>query len=207
MTMKRNLTRTLLVFGAALGALSGSSAAFAATPSQPAKAQVTQRGMYVAGFNAAVAKAHGYKIVTYANGDKQSVPSNASSHLPKGPMMLHRQAGMVAAQNSDYNQVQGNCGISYIVVGQTGTNQVQIVSGYKNLAGPAYFWSWDVQLNDRNGTSHQTYEGATQGTQASRTWRNLNQFGFTHDFVNNGGATLDDGTICLSGRPDVSINL
>ena len=206
MIMNRKLTRTLLVVGATLGALTSSATAFAATAPAPAKQQVKERGMYVSGFNAAVAKAHGYKIVTYANGDQQSVPINANSHLPKGPM-LDRQHGISADSNTDYNQVQGNCGISWIRVSQTGTNKVAVVSGYKNLAGPAYFWSWDVSLSDKNGTSHQSHSGATQGEQAQWIWQNLNQFGFTFDYVDNGGAVLDDGTICLSGGPDVSINL
>ena len=53
----------------------------------------------VAGFNAAVAKAHGYKI-------------NPSSRLPKRPI-LRRSHGMAAtaASNTDYNQLVGNCGL------------------------------------------------------------------------------------------------
>lgn len=220
MPMIRKSAILLAALAVALGTLFTSSAAFAAPAGRSAPStthhfatpKLLQTGMYVAGFNAAVAKAHGYKIVTYANGDQQSVPINPNSRLPKSPI-LSRSHGMdispsmVAATNTDYNQVVGNCGISWIRVSQTGTNKVAVVSGYKNLAGPAYFWSWNVSLSDKNGTSHQTHSGATQGEAASWIWSNLNQYGFTFDYVYSGGAVLDDGTICLSGAPDVSINL
>jgi hypothetical protein len=214
MPMNRKPVILLAALAVALGTLFTSSAAFAApaghsapaTTHPIAKPKLSQGGMYVAGFNAAVAKAHGYKIVTYANGDQQSVPINPNSRLPKS-LILHRGHGIVAATNTDYNQVGGNCGISWIRVSQTGTNKVAVVSGYKNLAGPAYFWSWNVSLSDKNGTSHQTHSGPTQGVAASWIWSNLNQYGFTFDYVYAGGATLDDGVICLSGAPDVSINL
>jgi hypothetical protein len=215
MPMNRKPVILLAALAVALGTLFTSSAAFAAPAghSAPAtihpiaKPKLNQGGMYVAGFNSAVNKAHGYKIVTYANGDQQSVPINPNSRLPKSQILHRSSHGMVAATNTDYNQVGGNCGISWIRVSQTGTNKVAVASGYKNLAGPAYYWSWNVSLSDKNGTSHQTYAGATSGEAASRIWSNLNQYGFTFDYVYSGGAVLDDGTICLSGAPDVSINL
>src|SRR5437660_2926363 len=48
-----------------------------------------QTGLNVVGFNSAIAKAHGYKIVTYANGDQQSIPIDPHSRSPKSPI-LHR---------------------------------------------------------------------------------------------------------------------
>lgn len=214
MTNHRRLAKIAVVLAITLGTLFSSSAAFAApathsaavTTRPPVKPQLQQSGMYVAGFNAAVAKAHGFKIVTYANGDQQSVPINPNSRLPKSPI-LHHSHGINADANTDYNQVQGNCGISWIRVAQTSAHQVAIISGFKNTPEIAFFWSWNVSLSDQNGTSHQTYSGAIFDTKATRLWQNLNQYGFTFDYVYAGGATLIDGTICLSGAPDVSINL
>jgi hypothetical protein len=216
MAMNWKPTTTLSVLAAVLMTFSGASAAVA-SPQAPAPAsQEKQVGMYVAGFDEAVAKANGYKIVTYANGDRQSVPVDPQSKLPKGPV-LHaqsptkmapaKQSVRSAAANTDYNEVWGNCGVSWIRVSQTGTNKVSVASGFRNLPDPAYFWTWDISLSDRNGTSHQTHSGPTFGTAASRIWSNLNQYGYTYDYVYAGGATLITGTICLSGRPDVSIYL
>jgi hypothetical protein len=114
---------------------------------------------------------------------------------------------MVAASNTDYNQVQGNCGISWIRVTQTGTNKVAVVSGFKNTPEPAVDWSWNVSLSDQNGTSHQTAGGVMFGTSASRIWQNLSQYGFTFDYVYSGVAILVDGSVCTSANPDVSISL
>src|SRR4051794_9927229 len=173
MTMDRKPIRvmSLLAF-AMLSALAltlgGSSTASAAPGAAAAAPRETQVGMYVSGFDAAVAKAHGYQIVTYANGDQQSVPIDPQSTLPKGPILHPRSPGSTAApgqqvrpalENTDYNEVWGNCGRSWIRVTQTGTNKVAVASGFSDLPEPAFFWSWDVSLSDVNGTSHQTYSG------------------------------------------------
>ncbi len=166
MTVNRNLTRTLLVPAIVLGALCGSSAALAATgrhaaptAKRPAaKQRVLRRGMNVVGFNAAVAKAHGYKIVTYANGDQQSVPIDPKSRLPKSPI-LHHDYGLHPDGNSDYNKVVGNCGTSWIAVLQTGASQVQVASGFTVSSSPAIGYSWTVSLSDANGTSQQSESG------------------------------------------------
>ncbi|MGW4396529.1 hypothetical protein ACWEHA_14650 [Amycolatopsis nivea] len=194
-----------------LGVLGGTSAAVAA-PAPGAQGE-TRLGMHAVDFDAAVAKAHGYQIVTYANGDRQSVPIDPRSNLPKS-VIVHPQptaqsggSARPAAANTDYAEVWGNCGRSWIRVSQTGTNQVAVASGFSNTPAKAFFWSWDVSLSDRNGTSHQTYSGAIFDDKAARVWTGLNQFGYTFDRVHNGGATLIDGTICHSGHPSVSIYL
>jgi hypothetical protein len=203
--MPRSLTKKFLVAAVVLGTLFSSSAAFAATNGHSA-ATPKQRGMTVTGFNAAVAKAHGYKIVTYANGSQQSVPINPKSHLPKSPI-LYRDRGVRSDTNIDYNQVSGNCGISWIRVSQTGISKVAVVSGFKNAPLTAIDWSWTVSLNDENGSSEQVAGGLIFNNQASRIWSNLNQYGCTFDYVLSGVAELIDGTICTSGQPDVAINL
>jgi len=213
MTVTRNLTKTLLMPCVVLGTLYGSPAASAATGSHvaatakgpAAKQRVLRRGMNVVGFNAAIARAHGYKIVTYANGDQQSVPITPGSHLPKSPILRHGR-GLHPDANSDYNKVIGNCGTSWIAVMQTGPSQVQVASGFGVNSSPAVGYSWTVTLTDANGTSQQSASGALfLRTSWGRSWNNLNQHGFTHDFVSSGLADLEDGTICYAGRPDVSI--
>jgi hypothetical protein len=206
---------TLSLLASALGVLGGASAASAA-PTPTGSVKVVNLGMYVKGFDAATAKAHGYQIVTYANGDRQSVPVDPQSKLAKGPI-LHPQAATSSTLSStqvkpnaaatDYNEVWGNCGRSWIRVTQTGTSKVSVVSGFSNLPEVADYWSWNVSLSDRNGTSHQTYSHAIFSTSASRIWTNLNQYGYTFDYVYSGLAIMIDGTICYSGAPDVSISL
>ncbi|MCP2342698.1 hypothetical protein [Actinomadura rupiterrae] len=206
MTVRRKLTQTLLVPAVTLGMLATTTAAFAASgPGKgPApKHREVQRGMNVTGFNAAVAKAHGFKIVTYKNGDQQSVPINPRSHLKKSPIL---RRGMHALSNTDYDEIRGNCGVAWIRVTQTAVWQVALVSGFRDTPEIAYDWSWTVKLSDQYGTSHQTAGGAMWGTQASRIWQNLTQKGWTFDWVDGGTAILIDGSICTAARPSVSIS-
>ena len=162
--------------------------------------------MSVVGFNPAIARAHGYKVVTYANGDQQSVPVDPRSRLPKSPILRHER-GLRPDANSDYNKVIGNCGTSWIAVMQTGPGQVQVASGFGVNSSPAIGYSWTVTLSDANGTSEQSASGALfLRTSWRRSWNNLNQHIYTHDFVSSGLANLEDGTICYAGRPDVSIS-
>lgn len=101
-------------------------------------------GMYVAGFDLAVAKANGYKVVTLSNGDRQSVPINVKSGLPKGPV-LHKatnkkRTGARTSANTDYAAVYGNCGQSWIRNTEVGNNRVSVASGYRYLPESAYYW-------------------------------------------------------------------
>jgi hypothetical protein len=214
MTGNGKLTKTLLVPAVVLGALCGSPAASAATGSHSAPAakepaagqRMLRLGMNVVGFNAAIAEAHGYKIVTYPNGDQQSVPVNPSSHLPKSPILKHDR-GIHPDSNSDYNRVIGNCGISWIAVLQIAPSQVQVASGFTVSSSPAVGYSWTVSLTDANGTSHQSESGTLFLRSAwAHTWTRLNQHGYTYDYVESGLANLEDGTICHAGRPDVTIS-
>ncbi|MFC5186724.1 hypothetical protein [Actinomadura harenae] len=209
MTATRSLTRTLMVSTITMGMLAASTAAFAGTGSRPVlgkapapKHREMQRGMYVTGFNAAVAKAHGYKIVTYKNGDQQSVPIDPKSGRHKSPILHH---GIRALSNTDYDEVSGNCGTAWIRVTQTAVWQVALVSGFRNTPEIAYDWSWTVKLSDQYGTSHQTAGGAMYGTQASRIWQNLTQKGWTFDWVDGGTALLINGLVCTAARPSVTI--
>jgi hypothetical protein len=214
MTVNRNLTKAFLVPAVLLGTLCGSSAASAATSGHSgatargslATLRVLRRGMNVVGFNAAIAKAHGYKIVTYANCDQQSVPVNPRSRLPKSPILRHHHRGMSPDGNSDYDKVIGNCGTSWIAVMQTGPSQVQMASGFGVNSSPAVGYSWTVSLTDANGTSTQSASGALfLRTSWGRSWNNLFQHTYTFDYVQSGLADLEDGTICYAGRPSVSI--
>ncbi|GAA1571323.1 hypothetical protein GCM10009678_62540 [Actinomadura kijaniata] len=214
MLANRNLARTVLVPALVLGAVCSSSAAFASTGGHaapvakdgnaaPVVKREMKRGMTLVRFDAAVAKANGYKIVTYANGDQQSVPIARNSKKPKSPILRHGKG--VKAANSDYDKVVGNCGTAWIAVRQTARNKVQVGTGF-TVSSPAISYGWKIKLSDRNGTSAQSAGGALAArTQWARTWSNLNQYGWTFDHVEKGAAHLANGGVCFAGRPGVSI--
>lgn len=204
----RKLAQYLALTTLASGAMLYAPAMFAsASPTPPAPTVISSEvsGMNVTGFDRAVAKAHGYKIVTLPNGDQQSVPVDPKSKLRSGPV-LHKATTRMHTNNSEYDEVYGNCGQSWIRTTAVGDNKVSVASGYRYLPFPAFYWSWHITLTDPNGTSSQSYSHVTSGTSASRVWSNLNQRSWSYDRVSKGGATLDSGTICTSGHPDVRIN-
>ena len=216
MRTRTSLLRLIAVASALTAMLAGITSAASASPTSTTPTTTTSttthlitNGMTAVGFNAAIAKAHGYKIVTYANGDQQSVPIASNSKLAKSLIVskgLISQSGVHTAANSDNNTVTGNCGNAWIAVMQTGYNQVQVASGFTVFPSPAADYSWDVQLNDANGTSHQTAGGFLWSRYTwGRSWNGLSQSVWTQDFVASGLADLDDGTICYAGRPNVSI--
>jgi len=163
-----------------------------------------ERGMYAGGFDPAVARAHGYKIVTYANGDQQAVPVNPRSGQKKGPLVVKAAAtrGTLAPANSGYDEVTGDCGESWIYGTQAGTDHVDLESGF-TVTDPAIAYNWVISLSDANGTSHQ----GGSGTLAERTswegqWNGLYQDDYTTDQVSTSSvALLEDGTTCYSGGP------
>lgn len=104
------------------------------------------------GFNPAVAHAHGYKIVTYSNGDQQSVPIDPTSRLSRSPI-LHRSRSMNPMANQDYAATPGNCGISWIAVAQTGSSRVSVASGFR-ISFTAYDWDWKVVVANASVGNH-----------------------------------------------------
>jgi hypothetical protein len=206
------LVRRAAAIGAAAIAVSGVIAgpALASAPRAPAPRHLLEKyGMYVAGFDPAVAKAHGYKIVTYANGDVQAVPINPRSGLPKGTLLKKVSASngttpnrTIRFDNSDYSLVPGDCGDSWLEGWETGPHQVELMSGFA-VDLPAVKYRWTILLSDINGNSEQGASGwLAEDSSWSGTWSNLTQYVWTQDEVENSSyAELTDGEICYSAGP------
>jgi hypothetical protein len=187
------------------------ASAFAAAQAQAAHAAPSakfelKRGMYIGGFDAAVAKAHGYKIVTYANGDQQSVPVNPKSYLPKGPLLV-KATGKLSPATSGYDAVDGDCGDAWIYGAEITTAHIEIQSGF-DVTEPAIAYRWVVSLSDANGTSHQTESGTlAERSSWEHTWSDLYQYEYTIDQATTSSkAVLEDGSICYSGGPYIVLD-
>jgi hypothetical protein len=173
------------------------SPAAAATPAT----YTLQRGMNTTGFDAKVAAAHGYKIVTYADGSQQSVPVNASDKSKKPSAIVHPQSGvnLYTAQDTVY----GDCGYSFIESDIVGTHKVNIRSGYK-VKETSVYHGWSIYLSDNNGDSYQGNSGANASASWSKWWDNLTQVGSSFEEVRTSSyALLIDGEVCTSGGPYV----
>lgn len=191
---------------AATSAIAASQAQASPTRTAPAAKFEVKRGMYISGFDAAVARAHGYKIVTYANGDQQSVPVNPRSGLPKGPLLV-RSAGGLRPDNSGYDEVTGDCGTSWIYGNEVSTSHISLESGF-DLTDPAVAYSWVISLSDANGSSRQTASGTLLERKSwEGTWNDLYQYEYTIDQVlTSSTVILYDGSTCYSGGPYIVLS-
>jgi hypothetical protein len=197
------LARRVAVAAAAVATLAAVTTVPAHASTTPLKHYTLKRGMSLEGFNAAVAKAHGYKIVTYADGDQQSVPVNSKSGLPKSPLLVRERDGVISPDNSGTEKIYGNCGYSFITSTQTSTNHIEIQSGF-GVAPAAIYYQWFISLNDANGSSTQSAGGYLAGDLTwTGTWKNLYQYEYSIDEVlsDDSYATLDNGEVCSSAGP------
>jgi hypothetical protein len=147
--------------------------------------------MTIAGFNAAVAKAHGYVIRTDAQGRQYSVRAGASDAV------------------SPDNVIDGNCGSSYIYEYAVGNHAVDIQTGF-NITTPAVAYWWKYWMRDRGGTSSHTHGG---GLALRTSWSDDERWGaltpgFATSWVDTGSdAILDNGGVCTSGGPSASTTI
>ena len=188
-------------------------AATAAPPQSPAHAgtrSVVRQGLHFVGFDRRVAAAHGYKIITLANGTEESVPKAAWNRLLPStdgalPNLLPGDGGSSNFQDT----VWGDCGYSYIEGFITGRNQIELNSGF-GLASyelPVVIVKWTISLKDANGISHQTYSGGILPSRSwNRWWTNLYQHMYSIDEVVTTSEVIQtNGAVCSSVGPIISV--
>lgn len=147
--------------------------------------------MTIVGFNAAVAKAHGYVIRTDAQGRQYSVKAGAPNVV------------------SPDNTVYGNCGSSYLYEYAIGLDQVEIETGF-TVNTPAVAYWWEYSMRDGGGTSSHTRAG---GLAARSSWGDNERWGAltrgpASAWVDSGSdAILVNGDVCTSGGPSDSTTI
>jgi hypothetical protein len=147
--------------------------------------------MTITGFNAAVAKAHGYTIRTNAQGQQYSVAAGAANAVTPD------------------NVVDGNCGTSYIYEYAVGNAAVDIQTGF-SITTPAVAYYWKYWMRDGGGTSSHTHGG---GLALRKTWDTDDRWGaltrgHATSWVDTGSdALLANGGVCTSGGPSASATI
>jgi hypothetical protein len=214
---KRGTITALSVAAVVTGLLFGSAPATADPGDGAVQETFVEQGMAITGFDEKVAAANGYTLVTYANGDRQTVPVDEGSVRPRSALLKASRDGRfmassavseqrLSAGNTDFNEVWGNCGKSWIRLSKTKRWTVGVVSGFSNLPFGAVTWSWDVQLADSVGVRHETFGAALPlPDRAAHGWFNIRQVNFSYAFVYSGVAILANGFVCTPGHPDVTV--
>ena len=162
-------------------------------------------GMYIAGFNAAVAKAHGYKILTNAQGLQYSAKIGSAASRNS------------AAFNPASDPVKyGKCGDSYIyyrAIGHRAQNPRYIAStftGYDVIL-PVVEGTWKATYYDRAGAGTVFDYAATNGTPywstEYDTLHAVTGYSWGEVDTNASWVLLDNGAFCHSAGPWESTNL
>ncbi|MBU2662604.1 hypothetical protein KOI35_03710 [Actinoplanes bogorensis] len=132
-----------------------------------------ESGMRIGGFDAAVARANGYEIVTLPDGSQASVPAakaeaaRRGSYVPKTGVLVKPSKGGVSA--NAYGSRSGNCGTSWVQISPRGGGSAGLTTGMSLVLDSGGPWDihWNVNVSDRNGTSNQYYDeddGYVSGT-------------------------------------------
>lgn len=194
----RKLRRPIAVIGAVFAAaipLAGAAQAASANASSvPARTAVLSAAphatrvttpMKIVGFDAAVARAHGYVIRTDSRGRTYSV-----------------KAGAAATATPD-NVVGGNCGSSYLWEFGVGNHAVDVQTGFSVNTPAVIFW-WKYWMRDPGGTSNHTFGG---GLNFEYGWKDDSRWGAltpgpANAWVDGGSdAILVDGVVCTTAGP------
>lgn len=143
-------------------------------PSAAQAAETTSEGgMKIAGFDAAVAKAHGYEIVKLPDGSQASVPAaeaaaaKAGTFIPTSGVLVKPSEGGVSA--NAYGSRVGECGTSWVQISPRGGGSAGLTTGMSLVLDSGGPWDihWNVNVSDRNGSSNQGYgedDGYFSGT-------------------------------------------
>lgn len=193
----------------------------------PAKAEatgdpaITQAGMTIAGFDAEVARAHGFEVVTLPDGSLASVPADKAAAAEAGTYVP--TVGVLSKEDSDgavsanaYGQVVGDCGYSWVQLTPRGGGSASLTTGMSLVLDSGGPWDvhWWVDISDTAGDSTQYYsEGDGYFSSTGLAWsgkaRSLNLTkGWANATVTVGSYTVtENGWVCFSYSPTASTTI
>jgi hypothetical protein len=181
--------------------LAGAQTATAATVPPPPKVVTMVTPMVVKGYDATVAAANGFTIVTDSNGVQSSVPVTAAAKA------LVASSAPLAATSTSAGGVHpdgtgsANCGSSYITLTAHGLSYVEYETGYSVRLPTSGRW-WGITVWSGAGA---TGVSMNSGLAGAKTWASLgyiNGSGGGWGYVNAGSfAILTDGSVCYTTGP------
>ncbi|WP_298344910.1 hypothetical protein [Ferrimicrobium sp.] len=191
----RNMVRGGAIVAASLGlaslgtgmGLTNSSSTLSTSPI------VASSPMTIVGFDAAVAKEHGFRIVTMPDGHQAAVADTVVGN----------------AQVSPDGEVGGDCGISYVTIASGAPGSFSLLTGF-HLDTAATDYEWHVQVDETD--LNYEHDFSWGGPLAFRTrWygRDSAVNVPSGDYLavvsdTSSLAILWDGGVCYSGGPESS---
>lgn len=223
----RGAVLTLTVFALTAVGISGTPAASAA----PKESDRVSLGMQLAGFNAEVARANGYEIVTLPDGSQASVPASkagearAGRYVPTTGVLKSGAGEPAGARDSKSGdsigangtgEKVGDCGVSWLQFNGTGgNNKALLLTGFyltDDDGGPPWDVHWHVYISDNGGDSTQNYnegQGAISGYAWQSQYRTLTLTrGPAYANVTATSFVITThGWVCFSAGPRTSTNI
>ena len=167
-------------------------------------------GMTIEGFDASVAKRHGYRVLTLDNGETLSITPARLAALGANPAVSKLEAAAAAVYRvgagiQPDNYIYGNCGDSYIFIAASGGDWSEL-TGY-DVVAPVDDFEWITKVYDYNWSTFTTREWSDHPTNPS--WEGSDgppptmkiTTEYYHAAVSTGIAWLDTGVICYTGFP------
>ncbi|HYN97123.1 MAG TPA: hypothetical protein VES42_25065 [Pilimelia sp.] len=210
----------LLAFTAAAGpARAAGPAAGAPDPAATPTDKPVGIGMRLAGFDAAVARANGYAVVTLPDGSQASVPADKAAAARKGeyvPTTGVLTAEQIAGKDADggmstnnYAELPGDCGKSYVALWAQGGARATLHTGFHLIPSAGQPWDveWRINIEDNGGRSTQPYneqDGAISGNSWIAHLRLLNlSYGWAQSTViwYSSYTITTRGWVCWSAGP------
>jgi hypothetical protein len=121
--------------------------------------------MRLVDFDARVARAHGFEVVTLPDGSRASVPAAKAEAARKGEYIP--ASGVVRKETSSsggvsafgYGAAAGDCGVSWVSLDARGGSAADLGTGMTLVpdAGDPWDVHWKVNITDNGGSSNQTY--------------------------------------------------
>lgn len=201
-----NLNKSRVVRAVVAVALSGALFAIphssaAAAPVTPIPGTVKRFPMKPRGVDAAVAKAHGFRVVKGAGGIDVAVPTPSAKNPDGSPY----KASPRAITPDDV--VESDCGDSFLWIHPVGGYNVELETGFEDLIHDAVSYYWSVTRTDLYGSDDYSWGGGLNFRDSWTGEWDFNAGGPTTEYavVNSvSDAILWDGTICVAqGASDV----
>ncbi|QZQ53720.1 hypothetical protein KZI27_00320 (plasmid) [Curtobacterium sp. TC1] len=209
--------RNTLIMAAGIGAIASlvfvpAANADTVTPTPTPETTTSVGTMTVAGYDPAVAEAHGFKIVTAADGSQSSVPITAAAKAEAAKAKAFDATAAAKALGASADAVTpqgtkpGNCGISVLTGSKGANDMVNFKTGF-TVRLPYQEFNWRVQANGFiTGGTKNWHGGAGDGY-----WRKSSSIkavgpgtALVPALNSAARSVLEDGTICYSDGPDFS---
>ncbi|WP_256728800.1 hypothetical protein [Microbacterium oleivorans] len=199
--------RALSITGAAVLTLAVAlmpQAALAATPEPAAPETISETApMVVGGYDAAVAEANGFKIVTHEDGTQESVPVTEAAAAQLQQADQRRAEAQLESAAAD--PVPGNCGSSWASGSKRANDTVAFSTGFIVFLA-AYEHDWRVYANGFISGNYWSTGGAGPST-GSKSWTGAIPgvvgpgIGGVPAYSASASVILVDGTVCYSVGP------